>query len=158
MQADRGLRSLLAERLSGRWAKAQGLVRLLAGFAGLLHEFTDLLARCNAFRPRITRIWFVSFAPNQAHIAAQMTADVVYSSYPLRAVCHQRHFDRNVVLLRFSGHLRMSAAMRMEVFHGNKEKLSAVDLHLILTQGGCGQNLGLLGGSPCIHMRSAYGR
>ena len=26
---------------------------------------------------------------------AQMTADVVYSSYPLRAVCHQRHFDRN---------------------------------------------------------------
>ena len=52
----------------------------------------------------------------------------------------------------------MSAAMRMEVFHGNKEKLSAVDLHLILTQGGCGQNLGLLGGSPCIHMRSAYGR
>mgnify|MGYP000364423888 CR=1 FL=1 len=26
---------------------------------------------------------------------AQMTADVVYSSYPLRAVCHQRHFDHN---------------------------------------------------------------
>ena len=23
---------------------------------------------------------------------------------------------------------------------------------------GCGQNLGLLGGSPCIHMRNAYGR
>ena len=65
---------------------------------------------------------------------------------------------RDEFLLRFDGHLRMSAAMRMEVFHGNKEKLSAVDLHLILTQGGCGQNLGLLGGSPCIHMRSAYGR
>ena len=30
--------------------------------------------------------------------------------------------------------------------------------HARSISGGCGQNLGLLGGSPCIHMRNAYGR
>ena len=34
----------------------------------------------------------------------------------------------------------------------------SVELHRNLTRGGCGQNLGLLGGSPCIHTTSAYGR
>jgi hypothetical protein len=27
-----------------------------------------------------------------------------------------------------------------------------------LTQGGCGQNLGLLGSGPCIHTKSAFGQ
>ena len=33
---------------------------------------------------------------------------------------------RNVVLLRFSGHLKMSAIMRTEVFHDEEEKLSTI--------------------------------
>lgn len=37
-------------------------------------------------------------------------------------------------------------------------KASSVDFHRKLTHWGCGQNLGLPGGSPCIHTKTAFGR
>ena len=43
---------------------------------------------------------------------------------------------------------------------GKKESVKgqSVRARLNLTTGGCGQNLGLLGGSPCIHTTNANGR